>query len=79
MNSSNSVEMLKRRLEEERGAVKFYDLVIRMVKRLEQETGEYDSTTETLAKKLKSDEEKHERELRELLDQYDAKHAEVIA
>ena len=79
MNSGDSVEILKRRLDEEKGAVKFYSLVLRVIKRLEDETGEYDSTTETLVKKIKADEEQHERELRELLVQHDGKYSEVVA
>lgn len=79
LNSSDSVEILRRRLEEERGAIKFYAMLIRALKKLEEETGEYDSTTETLVKNIKADEEEHEKDLRELLAQYDEEHTEVIA
>lgn len=79
LNSSDSVEILRRRLEEERGAIKFYAMLIRALKKLEEETGEYDSTTETLVKSIKADEEEHEKDLRELLAQYDEEHTEVVA
>ncbi len=79
LNSNDSVEILRRRLEEERGAIKFYAMLIRALKKLEEETGEYDSTTETLVKSIKADEEEHEKDLRELLAQYDEEHTEVVA
>ena len=58
--SSQSSELIKNRLEEEKHAVEFYGLCVDFLR------GKSDSTTYTLFKKVKEDEEEHIKDLRDL-------------
>lgn len=58
--SNNSSEIIKHRLEEEKQAVEFYGLCVDYLR------GSTDSTTYTLFKKVKEDEEEHIKDLRDL-------------
>lgn len=67
--SSDSLEILKHRYEEELGAIDFYNLMLYVIRRVKDETGVDDSTTKQLIKKIKADEEEHARDLKQLIDQ----------
>lgn len=58
--SSQSSDIIKNRLEEEKHAVEFYGLCVDFLR------GKTDSTTYTLFKKVKEDEEEHIKDLRDL-------------
>jgi bacterioferritin (cytochrome b1) len=63
--SENSRDVILRRLEEEEHAVEFYGLATEFVR------GTSDTTTYSLFKKIKEDEEKHVKDLRDLAREYD--------
>ena len=67
--SSDSFDILNHRYQEELEAIEFYDLVLRIINRVKEQTGHEDSTTKQLIKKIKADEEEHARDLKELIDQ----------
>lgn len=70
--SSNSIEILKNRYNEEVNAIKFYSLVLDCIEKMKQH-GEWDTTTEHLIKEIKSDEEQHRLDLHDLIIQYNKK------
>ena len=67
--STTSVDILRNRLNEELGAIEFYDLVLQIIDRVKKETGHDDSTTKQLIRKIKADEEEHAKDLKQLIDQ----------
>jgi bacterioferritin len=64
--SNDSILILKNRFKEELEAVRFYKFVLNTVHRLKKR----DSSTEMLIKHIIADEEKHVKDLRDLLVQY---------
>jgi bacterioferritin (cytochrome b1) len=64
--SNNSFELIKNRLIEEEQAVEFYGLATEFLR------GTSDTTTYTLFKKIKEDEEEHVKDLRDLAREYGA-------
>lgn len=64
--NTESAKILLNRYNEELDAIKFYDLILNVIHRL-KETGEFDSTTHQIIKKIKADEETHAKDLRDLL------------
>jgi len=63
--SQNSNDILLNRYNEELGAIEFYALFFRILRRLRDD--ERDTTSEMLVKKLKADEETHAKDLKDLL------------
>jgi bacterioferritin len=62
----NSNKILLNRYNEELNAIKYYDLILYVIHKL-KETGDFDSTTQQIIKKIKADEETHAKDLRDLL------------
>ena len=62
----DSNKILLNRYNEELNAIKYYDLVLYVIHKL-KETGDFDSTTQQIIKKIKADEETHAKDLRDLL------------
>ena len=76
--SNDSSEILLNRYYEELGAIKFYGFILEYLHELKK-AGEYDSTTHTIIKKIKADEEEHALDLRDLLDEYGIEHDDEAA
>jgi bacterioferritin len=64
--NSDSNKILLNRYNEELNAIKYYDLILYVIQKL-KETGDFDSTTQQIIKKIKADEETHAKDLRDLL------------
>lgn len=64
--STESSKILLNRYNEELNAIKFYDLILNVIHGLKK-SGEFDSTTQQIIKKIKADEETHAKDLRDLL------------
>ncbi len=62
----DSNKILLNRYNEELNAIKYYDLILYVIHKL-KETGDFDSTTQQIIKKIKADEETHAKDLRDLL------------
>lgn len=62
----DSNKILLNRYNEELNAIKYYDLILYIIHKL-KETGDFDSTTQQIIKKIKADEETHAKDLRDLL------------
>lgn len=62
----DSGKILLNRYNEELNAIKYYDLVLFVIHKL-KESGEFDSTTQQIIKKIKADEETHAKDLHDLL------------
>lgn len=75
-DSVNSFEIIKNRYDEEVNAIKFYSFILKCIHEMKKD-GEFDSTTERLIKKIKADEEEHEKDLRELMREYDVQFDEA--
>ena len=67
--SSDSFDILNHRYQEELGAIDFYNLVLRIIERVKNQTGIFDSTTCDLIKQIKADEEEHAKDLKELIEE----------
>lgn len=67
--SIESSKILLNRYNEELCAIKYYDLILNVIHKL-KETGDFDSTTQQIIKKIKADEETHAKDLRDLLVEY---------
>jgi ferritin-like protein len=65
----DSCTILLNRYNEELNAIKYYDLVLKVLYKF-KEQGENDSTTIQLIKNIKADEETHAKDLKELLIEY---------
>lgn len=68
-SSVDSFDILNHRYREELGAIDFYNLVINVIERVKNQTGNFDSTTYDLIKQIKADEEEHAKDLKQLIDQ----------
>lgn len=64
--SSDSSKILLNRYNEELNAIKYYDLILKVIHNLKKQ-GEFDSTTQQIIKKIKADEETHAKDLKDLL------------
>ena len=62
----DSNKILLNRYNEELNAIKYYDLILYVIHKL-KDTGDFDSTTQQIIKKIKADEETHAKDLRDLL------------
>lgn len=67
--NTDSGKILLNRYNEELNAVKFYDLILKVIHNLKA-SGEDDSTTQQIIKKIKADEETHAKDLKDLLIEY---------
>lgn len=67
--STDSFDILNHRYQEELEAIEFYSLILKVIERVKNQTGIFDSTTHDLIKQIKSDEQEHAKDLKELIDQ----------
>lgn len=67
--NTDSGKILLNRYNEELNAVKFYNLILKVIQNLKA-SGEFDSTTQQIIKKIKADEETHAKDLKDLLIEY---------